>query len=64
MSGSSHSHVGPLFHEVEEFIDMMSRGYVHVHVCCCDRVGQIGERGSLKREWWGAGCGNFEAPRW
>jgi hypothetical protein len=31
-------------------MDMMSRGYVDVHVCRCDRVGQIGESGSLGRE--------------
>jgi hypothetical protein len=34
---------------------MMSRGYVYVHVYCCDRVGQIRESGSLRREEWGEG---------
>jgi hypothetical protein len=29
---------------------MMSRGYVYAHVCWCDRAGQIGESGSLRRE--------------
>jgi hypothetical protein len=28
----------------------MSRGYVYVYVCCCDRAGQIEESGSLGRE--------------
>jgi hypothetical protein len=23
------------------------------HVCDCDRAGQLGESGSLGREWWG-----------
>jgi hypothetical protein len=35
----------------------MSRGYVYVLVCWCDRVGQIGESGSLGREGWGEGRG-------
>jgi hypothetical protein len=42
----------------------MSRGYVYVHVCCCDQVGQIGESESLKRERWGEGRGYSEVPRW
>jgi hypothetical protein len=28
MSARSHSHVGPFFYELEEFMDVMSRGYV------------------------------------
>jgi hypothetical protein len=43
---------------------MMGRGYVYVHECCYDRVGQIGESGSLRRERWGEGCGYSEVPRW
>jgi hypothetical protein len=31
---------------------------------CCDRAGQMGENGALKREWWGAGRGYSEVPRW
>jgi hypothetical protein len=39
---------------------LMSRGYVYVLVCCCDRVGQIGECGALGREGWGEGHGYSE----
>jgi hypothetical protein len=42
----------------------MSRGYVYVHVCCCDRVGQIGESGSLRREGWAMGRVYSDVPRW
>jgi hypothetical protein len=42
----------------------MSRGYVYVLVCWCDRAGQIGESGSLGREGWGEGRGYSEVPRW
>jgi hypothetical protein len=42
----------------------MSKGYVYVHVCWHDRVGQIGESGSLGRERWGEGRGYSEVPRW
>jgi hypothetical protein len=42
---------------------MMSRGYVYVHVCCCDRAEQIGESGSVRREGWGEGCSYFEVLR-
>jgi hypothetical protein len=45
-------------------MDMMSIGYIYVHVCCCERVGQIGEGGSLEKEGWGEGCGYSEVPRW
>jgi hypothetical protein len=30
----------------------------------CDRVGQIGESGSLRRKGWGEGRGYSEVPRW
>jgi hypothetical protein len=43
---------------------MMSIGYIYVHVCCCDRVGQIEESGSLGREGWGEGHDYSEVPRW
>jgi hypothetical protein len=43
---------------------MMSRCYVYVHVCCCDRVGQLGESESLGREGWGDGHGYFNVPGW
>jgi hypothetical protein len=43
---------------------MMSRGYVYVHVCCCDRAGQLEESGSLRREGWGEGRGYSEVPKW
>jgi hypothetical protein len=33
-------------------------------VCWCDRVGQIGESGSLRREWWRERHGYFEVLRW
>jgi hypothetical protein len=42
---------------------MMSRGYVYVHVYCCDRAGQLGESGSLGREGWGEGRGYSKVPR-
>jgi hypothetical protein len=43
-SGRSHSHVGPLFYELEGYIlAMMSRGLCY----CCDRTRQIGESGGL-----------------
>jgi hypothetical protein len=32
--------------------------------CVCDRAGQLGERGSLRREGRGEGCGYSEVPRW
>jgi hypothetical protein len=32
--------------------------------CECDQVGQLGERGSLRREGWGEGRGYSEVPRW
>jgi hypothetical protein len=32
--------------------------------CGCDRVGQLGESGSLGREGSGEGYGYFEVPRW
>jgi hypothetical protein len=31
--------------------------------CGCDRAGQLGERGSLRREGWGEGRGNSKVPR-
>jgi hypothetical protein len=40
---------------------MMSRCYVHAYLC--DRAGQIGESGSLKREGWAAGHGYSEVTR-
>jgi hypothetical protein len=43
---------------------MMSRGFVYVHVCGCDRAGQLGESGSLERKGWGEGRGYSEDPRW
>jgi hypothetical protein len=43
---------------------MMSRCYVYIRVCCCDRAGQIGESGSLEREWWGEGHGYSKVPMW
>jgi hypothetical protein len=43
---------------------MMSRSYVYVLVCWCDRAGQLGENGSLKREGWGEGRGYFEVLMW
>jgi hypothetical protein len=43
---------------------MMSRSYVYVHVCWCDRAGQLGESGSLERDEWGEGRGYFEVPMW
>jgi hypothetical protein len=64
MSGRSHSHVGSLFYKLERFMDMMSSGYVHVHVCCCDRAWQLEESGSLRREGWGEGHGYSEVLRW
>jgi hypothetical protein len=42
---------------------MMSRGYVYIHVCCCDQVEQIGESESLGREGWGEGHGYSEVSR-
>jgi hypothetical protein len=45
-------------------MDMMSWGYIYVHVCCCDRAWQIGENGSLRKEGWGEGRGYSEVPRW
>jgi hypothetical protein len=45
-------------------MDMMSKGYVYVHICCSDRVGQLGKSGSLGMEWWGEGCAYSEVPRW
>jgi hypothetical protein len=42
----------------------MSRGYVYAHVCWCDRMGQIGESGSLRREGWGEGGGYSEVLTW
>jgi hypothetical protein len=32
--------------------------------CCCDRVEQIGESRSLRREGWGEGHGYSEVLRW
>jgi hypothetical protein len=43
---------------------MMSRGYVYVHVRYCDRVGQLGESGSLGKEGWGEGHDYSEVSRW
>jgi hypothetical protein len=63
MSGRSHYHVGPLFHELEGFMVMMSRGYVYDYVYCCDLAGQLGESGSLEREGWRESHGYSEVPR-
>jgi hypothetical protein len=57
-------HVGPVFYELEGFIDMISRGYVYVHVCCCDWAGQIGESGTLGREGRGEGHSYSEVLMW
>jgi hypothetical protein len=46
------------FHELEGFMDIMSRG------CCCDRAGQIGKSDSLGREGWGERHGYSEVPWW
>jgi hypothetical protein len=43
---------------------MISRGYVYVHVCCRDLLGQRQESGSVGREGWGEGHGYFEVLRW
>jgi hypothetical protein len=43
---------------------MISRGYVCVHVCCCDWAGQIEESGALGREGLGEGRGYSEIPMW
>jgi hypothetical protein len=43
---------------------MMSRDYVYVHVCCCDRVGQIGESRTLGRGGRGDGRGYSKVLRW
>jgi hypothetical protein len=32
--------------------------------CGCDWAGQLSERDSLRREWWGEGRDYFEVPRW
>jgi hypothetical protein len=45
-------------------VGMLSRGYVYVHVCCCDRVGQLGKSGALRREGLRKGRGYSEVPRW
>jgi hypothetical protein len=45
-------------------MDMVSRNYVYVHVCCCDWVGQLGKIGSLRRKGWGEGYDYFEVLRW
>jgi hypothetical protein len=42
----------------------MSRGYIYVHICCCDWVGQLVESGSLGREEWGERHGHSEDPSW
>jgi hypothetical protein len=42
----------------------MSRDYVYVHVFWRDRVGQIRESGSLRREGWGDDRVYFEVSRW
>jgi hypothetical protein len=66
MSGRSHSHVGPPFHKLEGFMDMMSRveAMFMFMYYCCDRTGKIGESGSLRREGWGEGCDYSEVSRW
>jgi hypothetical protein len=43
---------------------MMSRCYAYVHVCWCDRAGQIWESGSLRREGSVEGHGYSEVSRW
>jgi hypothetical protein len=43
---------------------MLSSGFIYIHVCCCDRAGQIGKNGSLGREGWGEGRDYSEVPRW
>jgi hypothetical protein len=48
----------------KDILDMMSRGYVYFHVCCCDRAGQLGESRSLRREVRRDGRGYSEVPRW
>jgi hypothetical protein len=45
-------------------MDMMSRGYIYVLVYWRDRVGQIGESGTLRREGWGEGHSYTEVLRW
>jgi hypothetical protein len=40
MSGRSHSHVEPLIHELEGFMDMMSRGYVYIYIVVVTRCGK------------------------
>jgi hypothetical protein len=53
-----------LFYELEGFVNMMSRGYAYVHVCCCNQMGQIGGNGTLGREGQEEGRGDSEVPRW
>jgi hypothetical protein len=42
----------------------LSRDYVYIHVCWCDRTGQIGKSGSLRKEGWGENHDYSEVPRW
>jgi hypothetical protein len=53
------------FMNYKVILDMMSRGYVlvYVHVYCCNRVGHLGESGTLKRERRGEGHSYSEVPR-
>jgi hypothetical protein len=44
-------------------LDMMRIGYIYVYVCCCERAGQIGKSGALKREGWREGRGYAEVAR-
>jgi hypothetical protein len=42
----------------------MSRGYVYAFVCWHDRVGQLGDGGTLRREGQGEGHDYSEVSRW
>jgi hypothetical protein len=42
----------------------MSRGYVYAFVCWHDRVGQLGDSGTLRREGQGEGHAYSEVSRW
>jgi hypothetical protein len=65
MSGRSHSHVGPLFHALEGYDGYdVQRLWIMFLYYGCDRAGQIEEIGSLRRDGWGEGHGNYEVPRW
>jgi hypothetical protein len=59
---ASSSHVGPLFHRLEGFMEIMSRGYGYF--CCWDKAGPLGGYGALRREGRGKGCGYSEVLVW